>query len=48
MLFPRAFCPEMTNAVAVVYLEDSMLGIKNQNPQEEAQQEITEAYTNHS
>lgn len=38
----------MTNAAAVVYLEDSMLGIKNQNPQQEAQQEIREAYSNHS
>lgn len=38
----------MTNAAAVVYLEDSMLGIKIQNPQQEAQQEIREAYSNHS
>lgn len=47
LLFPRAFCPEVTNAAAVVYLEDSMLGIKNQDPQQEAQQEIREVYSNH-
>lgn len=47
MLYPRALCPEVTNAAAVVYLEDSMLGIKNQDPQQEAQQEIREVYSNH-
>jgi len=47
VLYPRALCPEMTNAAAVLYLEDSMLGIKNQDPQQEAQQEIKEVYTNH-
>lgn len=55
MLYPRVFCPEVTNVGATeyldvasaVYLEDSMLGIKNQDPQQEAQQEIREIYSNH-
>lgn len=46
VLYPRAFCPEVTNAAGVVQLEDSMLGIKNQDPQQEAQQEIREVYSN--
>lgn len=38
VLYPRALGPEVTNAPAAVYLEESMLGIKNQDPQQEAQQ----------
>lgn len=30
----------MTNAAAAVYLEESMLGIKNQDPQQETQQNL--------
>lgn len=44
VLYPRALCPKVTNAAAVVYLEESMLGIKNQDPQQEAQQK-SEKYT---
>lgn len=47
VLYPRALCPEVTNATALVYLEDSMLGIKNQDPQQETWKEIQEVYSNH-
>lgn len=44
VLYPRALCPKVTNAAVVVYLEEGMLGIKNQDPQQEAQQK-SEKYT---
>lgn len=36
VLYPRALCPKVTNAAAAVYLGENMLGIKNQDPQQEA------------